>query len=54
MKENEILEIEDELLQRAEINKIILDESLIIPGKGSLYFDDVGSKEILSKVESFH
>lgn len=48
------MEIEDELLQKAEINKIILYESLIILGKGSLYFDDVESKEILSQVESVH
>ncbi len=53
-KENEILEIKDELLQRAEINKIILDESLILLGEGSLHFDDAERKEILSQIESFH
>lgn len=53
-QENQILNSQDELQQRAEINKIILDESLLLTKSGNKQFNDEEKKEILTQVKSLH
>lgn len=49
-----MLNSQDELQQRAEINKIILDESLLLTKSGNKQFNDEEKKEILIQVKSLH
>lgn len=49
-----MLNSQDELQQRAEINKIILDESLLLTKSGNKQFNDEEKKEILTQVKSLH
>lgn len=51
---NQILNSKDELQQRAEINKIIMDESLLLTERGNKQFDDEEKKEILIQVRTLH
>lgn len=53
-QENQMLNSQDELQQRAEINKIILDESLLLTKSGNKQFNDEEKKEILTQVKSLH